>query len=159
MRPLRLFIYLSALILTTASCTDPHFFFEKGELPSDGWRFADTLSYNFMIEDTTDRYDIQLYIDHSPEYNYQNLYLQIFTQFPDGKQLDQTLSVDLADNKGGWYGDCSGSTCNLQVVLQQNAIFNQIGSHTLKITQYMRHEPIEGVDAVSLVLDQSSSTD
>lgn len=159
MRAYRLLIYLSALTLVMTSCGDPHFFLEKGELPSDGWKFADTLSYDFKIEDTAARYNIQLDVEHSPEYNYQNLYLQIFTQFPDGKQLDQTLSIDLADNKGGWYGNCSGSTCNLQVVLQQNAIFDRMGDHTLKITQYMRHEPVEGVHAVSLVLDQAAVLD
>ncbi len=154
MRPFRHLIYLSALIFAIASCADQHFFFEEGKLPPEGWRFGDTLSYDFMIEDTTVRYDIQLDVAHGSEYSYQNLYLQIFTQFPDGKQLDQTLSIDLADNKGAWYGNCSGATCKLQVVLQQNAIFDQVGAHTLKIAQYMRYEPIEEIRSISLVLDK-----
>lgn len=159
MRPLRLSLYLSVLILGLVSCGDQHFFSEKGEVPPDGWNFADTLIYDFVIDDTTARYDIQLDVEHGSEYNYQNLYLQIFTQFPDGKELDQSLSMDLADSKGAWYGNCSGSTCNLHVVLQQNAIFDQIGVHTLKITQYMRHEPVEGIHTVSLVLDEASRAD
>jgi gliding motility-associated lipoprotein GldH len=97
-------------------------------------------------------------VKHKSDYAYQNIYLKIVTDFPDGEQLQQTLSVDLADGKGLWYGDCSSSSCSVRVVLQEQAFFDRIGAHTFKFMPYMRMNPVDGIEGLSMLLDQKSGT-
>ena len=147
-------LIFSALALSVFSCNDAPFFVGDGEVPDDGWAYTDTIIYQVDISDTTIHLDIGLNILHSSEFEYQNLYIQILTNFPDGKTLSQTLPLDFADHTGRWYGDCGKSSCKLFVILQENALFNQIGMHTFKIVQYMRVDPVIGISAVDLILDR-----
>ena len=150
----RIFFIFIGYLLVFSSCGKQHFHIQESTLEDAIWRSSDTLDFEFSIKDTTSRYDIQLGIEHFDEYTFQNLYLKILTDFPDGKQLDQVLSVDLADSKGQWHGKCSGRKCKLGVVLQQNAIFNQIGIHHIRLAQYMRQEQVSGIESVSLILNK-----
>lgn len=143
-----------ALALSFFSCSDTPYFIGDGKVPEDGWAYTDTILYQVDISDTTIHLDIGLNILHSTEFEYQNFYIQILTNFPDGKTLSQTLPLDFADHTGRWYGDCSKSSCKLRVILQENALFNQIGLHTFKIVQHMRVDPVIGISAVDLILDR-----
>lgn len=147
-------LIFSALALSIFSCSDAPFFVGDGKIPDAGWAYTDTIIYRVDISDTTIHLDIGLNILHSSEYEYQNFYIQILTNFPDGKTLSQTLPIDFADHTGRWFGDCSKSSCKLRVILQENALFNQIGMHTFKIVQYMRVDPVIGISAVDLILDR-----
>ncbi|MCB0686674.1 MAG: gliding motility lipoprotein GldH [Saprospiraceae bacterium] len=146
-------LYLLPLTILS-SCLADHFYAETAEIVDQSWQYVDTLEYSFDIQDTTTRYDIGLTIKHSDEYAFQNLYVKIFTVFPDGKNLAQTLPIDFADHTGKWYGVCSGDICTLEVILQENAIFNQMGMHHFKIAQFMRVDPVIGIESIGLFLDQ-----
>lgn len=136
------------------SCGENHFYKTTMEILDSSWAYEDTLSYTFQIEDTTARYDIGLEISHQADYEYQNLYVKILTRFPDQKLLSQTLPIDFADNTGKWYGDCRGDRCVVHVQLQQNAIFDQIGSYRFQIAQFMRVNPVRGIESTALILDK-----
>jgi gliding motility-associated lipoprotein GldH len=99
-------------------------------------------------------YDIGLKIVHTTDFEYQNLYIRILTEFPDGKLLTQTLPIDFADYTGLWYGKCTGEICSLRVTLQENALFDQVGDHSFKIIQYMRMDPVPGIKEVAMILDE-----
>ena len=123
----------------------------------DGWQYSDSLSYSFEISDTSKRYNIGLEIEHSVDYAYQNLYIQIVTRFPDGEVKKQTLPIDMADHTGQWYGACNSTSCDLTVMLQERAIFNQVGEHVFEIHQFMRVEPLTGLQAITFFLDDNST--
>ena len=152
------YVRLLALLITivTFSCGKGHFHSESRSIATAGWQYADSLSYEFEIKDTSKRYDIGLVIVHSADFEYQNLYIQIVTQFPDGEVKRQSLPIDLADHTGQWYGACSRNSCDLTVMLQERAIFNQVGEHTFEVHQYMRVDPLPGLKAITFFLDLNS---
>lgn len=147
---------IAFLILLTFlfACDENHFFDASADIENGSWTYSDTLAYEVQIQDTTARYDIGLRIKHNVEYAFQNLYVQIYTGFPDGKMISKTLPIDFADHTGQWYGDCTGKYCVLHVILQERAIFNQIGTHHFKIVQYMRENPVNGIEAIDFFLDK-----
>ena len=149
--------YLSVLVLffpILTACDQSHFYKFSIEINESKWSYSDTLSYSVNIQDTSIHYDIGLEIIHTTAFAYQNLYVQILTEFPDGKLLTQTLPIDLADYTGSWYGKCQGEICTLKVMLQENAIFDQVGDHGFKILQYMRIDPTPGIREITMILDQ-----
>ena len=138
-----------------STCGEEHYYRQSVTFPENQWALADTIDFAMDITDTTAKYDIMLDILHEPDYAYQNIYIKILTKFPDGETLEQTLSVDLADSKGQWYGECNRNSCNVRIVLQKQAIFDRIGGHLFKIIPYMRSDTVRGIQGVSMLLDQN----
>lgn len=139
-------LFLSLLFCLLFSACGPEIIFEKKlELPESGWTYADTLHYTFEIADTAQLYNLFFQIEHSTDYSSQNLYVKIHTGFPSGQRTAQVLSIDIADKMGQWLGTCSGESCALNVPIQSNAYFNQLGTHSFTIEQYMRVDPLPEV--------------
>ena len=107
-------------------------------LPATGWSGTDTLEFRFDITDTLALYDIYLTAEHGTDYPNQNFYTKVLTHFPNGAVLDQTLSLELANAAGRWYGDCSSESCDFEVAVQRNAFFNQLGEHQIRVLPFVR---------------------
>lgn len=138
------------------SCGEHHFYQEQRLVDAGEWSYTDTLLYQVEIIDTVARYDIGMQIEHGTGFPFQNLYVKIITIFPDGKTVAQTLPIDLADHTGMWYGDCGNEDCKVKVQLQNNARFDRIGTHSFKVLQYMRVNPIKEVEGIILFLDKKA---
>ena len=128
---------------------------QSNEIEKGVWLYKDQLQYDFNIQDTTKVYNLYLEIDHTTEYAYQNLYLKLHTLFPNGKKMEQQVSFELADKYGQWYGDCSSNSCSLLVDLQKGTYFNAIGKHTIMVEQFMRKNPIEGIEQLALKVEET----
>jgi gliding motility-associated lipoprotein GldH len=77
------------------------------------------------------------------------------TVFPKGQRLDQLLSLELANKAGAWNGECSGKTCTALIVLQQGTFFNQLGKYKLTIEQFMRYEPVKGINKIGFLMEKT----
>ncbi len=131
------------------------YFESTKSLNEDKWTYQDTLNFSFSISDTFAIYNLYLDIEHSTEYSYQNIYMQVYTRFPSGKRIKELLPIDFADKTGRWYGDCNKDWCNLRVMLQQGAFFNEIGEHTIALEQFMRVETLPGLRGMSIKLEET----
>jgi gliding motility-associated lipoprotein GldH len=152
------------IILTTLACVVLFFLsacgkektvFEKAyPIQNSAWTYADTLRFAFNIADTSALYDIVVHIKHRADYGFQNLYTRIHTTFPTGKRRTQTLNFDLADNTGKWQGTKDGDYRDFEVKIQENAFFNETGSHTITLEQLMRLESLVGFKNIGLEVIQ-----
>lgn len=152
MRYTFLFSIFFITCLGLAGCTKNSIYAETRELPDGVWNYPNLLNFEFEISDTLSVYNLDLEIEHSTDFPYQNLYSRIFTGFPSGNRLEKILSLELADKSGKWQGKCSGSRCKLNIPIQENAYFNQVGRYSLALEQYMRQDSLPGVFAVSLMV-------
>lgn len=133
-----------------SGCGNDFIYEEKLPIPADSWAYEDTLAFKFSISDTTKIYALLLDVTHSPEYGFQNLYVQIHTRYPNGKVEQQVLSLELANQAGIWNGQCSGKSCTLEIPLLEKAVFRETGNYSLTLEQYMRESPIPGVKDMAL---------
>ena len=148
-----LFTFLCFAILGLTAC-GPDFFYEKTyPIKGANWTYADQLDFSFEIEDTLQRFNLWLEVDHNIDYDFQNLYVQIQTRFPSGEQLQEPLSLELADKIGQWHGDCNNSYCSLRIPIQENAFFKQAGTYEIIIEQFMRKNPIRGIRNVGFSME------
>ena len=146
-----LFLLLTSGLLLT-SCGPDVVYDQAQPTANDGWAYADSLIFEFVIADTTRRYDMELALDHATDFATQNLYVELATEFPDGRRTVQPVSLELANNYGDWFGDCGAERCDFSVVLQPAARFDEVGAHRLVVKQFSRAERLRGVAGVGLRL-------
>ena len=150
------YLLLSFFLCTLFACGPDYLYEAERPLTDATWTYADSLRFDFEIEETDRVYDLFLDVTHSPDYAYQNLYTRLFTDFPNGQRLDQTLSLELADKTGRWNGDCGGTRCTVRIPLQERAYFPLPGTYALTVHQYMRKEALPGIEAVGLAVARTA---
>lgn len=155
---IRLIIWLFFTGLGWSSCSSDYFYEKTNSIESGNWSYEDGLDFSFEIADTLQLYNLWLEVEHSTDYNYQNLYTQIHTEFPSGRQLSEPLSLELADKIGRWYGDCNNSACTLLIPIQQDAFFDQAGTYKITIEQYMRENPVRGIRSIGFLVEKTGQS-
>ncbi len=148
-------ITLILLGILVFSCGKNYQYQKSYDLEGEQWTYADSLSFSFDIQDTTKIYNLYLQLEHSTDYDYQNLYTYIHTQFPSGDRLDEKLSLQLANKAGYWEGKCGKKHCKLTIPIQENAYFNQLGTHSLILEQYMRMDSLPGIKSIAFMLEDT----
>lgn len=150
-----LFLLVFSAFIGLAGCGPDLVYDDSVEVPESGWAYENPLRFNFSIEDTNAVYNLWLEVEHSPAYKYQNLYTKLHTTFPAGQQLEEMVSLELADKAGAWHGECNGEKCKLSIPVQIGAFFNQAGGYTLSVEQFMREDSIEGVNALRFMIEDT----
>ena len=148
-----LFVFLPVILL--CSCGKNYLYNQQQSIANQSWTDSDTLNFQFNIPDTTKIYNILLDIQHSPEYAFQNMYVEIYTAFPSGDRIREMVSLELANRTGAWYSNCSGSRCLLEIPIQENAFFNQAGEYMITVKQFMRKNPLDGVQEIGLKIEDT----
>lgn len=143
------------LILTLFSCGKSYLYNEEVSILNDEWTDTDSLNFQFNIPDTTKIYNILLDVQHSPEYAFQNMYVEIYTAFPSGERIKEMVSLELANRAGAWYGDCNSRVCELEIPIQEGAFFNKMGDYEITIKQFMRKNPLKGVQGMGLKIEDT----
>ena len=151
------FLTLLVAIALTA-CGPKYIINESRDLPNGEWAYNDTLRFTFAIAGPLKLYDLFVEIEHAADYPWQNLYTRIYTEFPDGQRLHKPLSLELSDQLGQWQGRCRSDRCTVRIPIQQGAYFNQAGAYAITLEQYMRVNPVPGVQRVALQIVELAST-
>ncbi|WP_282781735.1 gliding motility lipoprotein GldH [Phaeodactylibacter xiamenensis] len=150
-----LIVLLTTGLLSFSSCGPNYIFNTEKEIPETGWAYDEPVSFSFKVEDTTKIYNLWLEVGHTSSYSNQNLYTRIQTIFPDGNELSEVVSLELADKGGQWLGACSGQECALKVPLQTGTYFNQIGEYTLEMEQYTRRDSLKEVRNLRFMVEDT----
>lgn len=148
-------IFFVGKSLLFSSCGPSYFFDEKKEIQNSNWTYQDSLDFTIDVTDTLSIYNLYLDINHSTEYSFQNIYIRIHTKYPNGQRVTQQVPIDMMRKVGIWYGDCNSEECDLRVTLREGSFFNALGKHTLTIEQFMRKDPLEGINSVALRIEDT----
>jgi gliding motility-associated lipoprotein GldH len=132
------------LLLFLSSCQE-QFLYKKTIRLEEQWSYNDSLRFEIPITDTTRLYELSLDVEHTKDYPFQNIYTYFTTQYPSGAHNNRVVNIDFADQTGQWYGKCGRETCRLSVVLQQNAYFNELGTHIVTVAQFTRQAELKGL--------------
>lgn len=141
--------------LCVISCEQNLLFEEKKEIPGGVWMYRDTLDFSFTVADTATLYNMYVDFEHTDTFPSQNIYLKLYTRFPDGKRLSRSRSFDFFDAQGESNGQCSGHGCKLRSLLQDNAYFNRPGEYVITLEQFMRRDSLAGIRTVGLAIEKT----
>ncbi|MFN8276310.1 MAG: gliding motility lipoprotein GldH [Chitinophagales bacterium] len=143
-----------ALIL--GSCDRQRVYETNFPVEGESWPYTDAKSFTFDISDTTARYNIFINVRHSFEFEWRNMYVQVSTQFPDGKHIQKRVNLPLSEADGHWYGHCMGDNCDMPVLIQQAAKFPMKGKYTFTLQQDMRVNPLPRIKAIGLRVERAA---
>jgi len=144
-------VLFSFFFVLFIGCGEKPIFAEKNDL-GGSWNYDDKLSFQIEINKLDLSYDLVLSLTYGQDFGYQNIYVKIITQYPNGKEDEDILSLNLTNGQGIFLGDCSSSKCEIDLLLQEKFKFNQEGKHVITILQNGRVENLEDVYAVELKL-------
>ena len=148
-------LLIGLALLSLAAC-DPNRVFEKNvDIPDYVWNYQDPVAFEVAIEDTTAIYNLYVNVRHTNFYPFSNMWVMVTTVFPDGETLEQRLDLELADKDGKWFGDCLGDICDVQLILQEKAYFNQVGTYTFRFNQIMRMDDLPAVMSMGLRVEKA----
>ncbi len=153
-------IILLACTLLWAGCKeDNHVFEEHQDIPGQVWNKDHQVGFSFDITDTTQYYNFIVNLRHTTFYPNSNLWVMVYTTYPDGTQQEQRLQLILADEAGKWEGSCTGDICMVSHFIQQKAYFNQAGTYKLAFEQIMRTDDLKDILAFGLRVEKAGPMD
>lgn len=151
----RIFVALFALLMFCTSCNNKIFFSDIQTLSKEKWDVKKPLTFTIDVTDSMAYYDIYINLRNTTSYEYQNFYVFMKTQYPDGHTEQDTLGFILCDKTGKWTGDGQGRIKSNKFLFQPNIRFPFCGRYTFTVTQGMRKDVVEGICDFGLTLEET----
>lgn len=139
-----------------ASCDSNRVYDEYKSL-SGSWNKDSIITFNIEAPDTTNQYNLFVNLRNNNDYKYNNLYLIVEMNYPQGKVVADTLLYRMAASDGSFLGE--GFTDVKENKLWYKGYespfkFEESGEYTINIQQAMREQgAVNGIKDLSGVLD------
>ncbi|RUT77998.1 gliding motility lipoprotein GldH [Ancylomarina longa] len=146
--------FLILIGLGVTSCDFNRVYEQYEDIPNYQWEQKNILRFEVNIKDTIQANNIFLNIRNTGSYEYSNIWVFVKKITPDGKTENKKIELQLADEKGKWYGSGFGDIFDLQVPFQQNVIFPHSGKYVFEITQGMWPQKLNGVVNVGIRIEK-----
>lgn len=133
-------------------CTTNEVYSEYKSLPRY-WPKEEIVQFNLANLDTTTNYHVFLNIRNTNAFKFNNLFLIVKMNFPNGKVITDTLEYQMAKPDGTWLGIGSSIKEN-KLWYKENIRFFEKGVYTLQVEQAMRNKnSVEGVTNLEGITD------
>lgn len=132
----------SAFVLSVISCSNNVVYSKYQTFENNEWHAKDKAVFDIEISDTQTLNNINLMVRHADAYPYNNVFLFVTTNYPDGKVLTDTMEIILANQKGEWLGSGAGDIFDFKVPVKKNVRFPLPGKYKFTFEQGMRVDPL-----------------
>lgn len=147
-----------ALILLAACSYNPNDYSGFDSIdPEEGWCADRSFSYSPEISDSIAEGSLQLFVRHTNDYPYSNLWVEVESVQPadsgrTATRLD-TFCIELADVYGKWHG--SGIGTSFQRTVELSPRFTIMRGTSLHLRHVMRPGRVTGLEQVGLIFNAS----
>ena len=132
--------------------------FEKNtSIPGYQWQYNFQPGFDFTITDTASLYNIFIVLRHNDAYRYNNIWLNVGTQFPgDSISKYQRFDLQLGTDAKGWEGTGMDDIWELRKPLTSGPAkyFKKPGLYHFTIAQVMRESPLANVMSVGVRVER-----
>ncbi len=153
-RPSKRILLFALLALTACGCGGNVFYRDIKQVPDEQWNIAEPLAFSVDIPDSSVYYDLYINLRNTTDFETQNFYVFMQTQYPDGHSEQDTLGFILCDKFGKWTGKGKGRIKDNKFLFQPNVRFPFSGNYTFTVTQGMRQETVKGVSDFGITLEK-----
>ncbi|MGV3658240.1 MAG: gliding motility lipoprotein GldH [Chitinophagaceae bacterium] len=151
-------LIIAFCMLQLAACTKINLYEKVVAVPGQAWQSSYKPSFTFEISDTTAPYQLFFILRHNNRYGYNNIWLNVHRQSPDGKTSTVPYELQLATNEKGWLAEGMDDLYAHRIPLTPPAndtfYFNRAGKYTFTIEQTMREDPLQHVMNVGLRIEK-----
>lgn len=143
------------LVFALVSCSGDLVYEAYTEI-ENGWQYQNAIEHEVNVEDPAKAYDVFLNIRHTNDYQYSNLWVQVFTLNPDSQEVQQRYELTLAKPDGQWLGNSWGSTITQERLIMQGIKFQKPGKHVFKVQHDMRLNNLPAVTHIGIRLEEAN---
>jgi gliding motility-associated lipoprotein GldH len=151
---------LLACSIWLMGCTTIDLYEKNVTIPGHKWPASFKPSFTFTIKDTTVPYRLFLVLRHTEKYNYNNIYVNLYTKQPGMDSLQKgRFDLQLANTEKGWLGSGMDDIYEHRIALtpnDQNLYFRKAGDYTFQVEQIMREDPLQHVMNVGIRVEKNA---
>ena len=144
-------LVIGFLMLLTA-CRGNIEYSQFSSIPSEKWHMDSVAQFDFTISDTTIDYQVLIYLRHTENYPYQNMWL-----FVEDDDRGDSIEFYLADDRGQWLGDRHHGFIEMPVLYEEARHYADTGKHSMRIAHGMRDSLLRGVTDVGVEICKISN--
>ncbi len=140
-------------VATLCSCNKKNYYSEVQSIPKEKWTVDAPLTFKLNIEDSMQYFNMYFLVRNTTDFETQNLYVFMKTQYPDGHTEQDTLGFILCDKFGNWTGKGHGRLKDNKFLFQPKVRFPFNGEYTFTVTHGMRTDTLMGISNFGIVLE------
>jgi gliding motility-associated lipoprotein GldH len=151
------FLFLISCALCLASCNTIDLYEKTVPIPKHAWSSGFRPRFSFTVKDTAHPYEVYIIIRHSDRYNYNNIWLNLYTKAPGDTVQKVQYELPLAGKEKGWLGSAMDDIYEHRIAItpqSQKLYFRKPGEYIFTLEQIMREDPLQHVMDVGLRLEK-----
>ncbi|MBO4504216.1 MAG: gliding motility lipoprotein GldH [Bacteroidales bacterium] len=145
---------LLGLLWLLSACNHNVYYSDIQTLPKERWKASEPLTFTMDIVDSMDYFNMFFNVRNTTDFETQNLYVFMKTQYPDGHSERDTLEFILCDKQGRWTGRGQGRIKDNKFLFQPKVRFPNKGTYTFTVTQAMRTDELKGISDFGITLER-----
>ncbi|MDG1841945.1 MAG: gliding motility lipoprotein GldH [Crocinitomicaceae bacterium] len=149
------YIIITLFSLTLFSCSDSPSNIKGHEFSNKIWKEKEKINFDVNIPDTNSRHDITFYLRTTTDYKYRNLWINMYTKGPSGKENKFPFEIITTNKDGSWIGEKTGSIVEHKKELLKNVKFSLKGKYVFSFEQASDKGDLKNVIDATLVVENS----
>ncbi|MBD0276378.1 MAG: gliding motility lipoprotein GldH [Flavisolibacter sp.] len=150
--------FSTTILLLFSSCQTIDLYEKVVPIPKHEWHSSFKPTFKFVIKDTTVPYQLYIILRHNEKYNYNNIWLNVYTLLPGSREpVKAQYELPLATNDRGWLGTGMDDLYEHRIALtppNEKFFFSHPGEYAFTLEQIMREDPLENVMNVGLRIEK-----
>lgn len=136
-----------------SSCTSIDLYEKNISLPKQEWKSSFKPEFKFTIKDSSVNYQVYFIIRHTEKYNYNNIWINLYSQPPGDTVHKVPYELLLATNEKGWLASGMDDIYEHRIKLTDN-IKLKAGEYKFSIENIMREDPLLHVLNIGLRIEK-----
>jgi gliding motility-associated lipoprotein GldH len=149
----KLFILLTHCALYLVSCTTVDLYEKNVVIPGHEWKSSFRPEFSFTIKDSTALYQVYFVIRHNEKYNYNNIWINLYSQPPGDTLHKAPFELVLATNEKGWLASGMDDIYEHRLKLT-DAIRLKTGEYKFRAENIMREDPLKNVMNIGIRVEK-----
>lgn len=145
------------LAMLLLSCSQEVVVSERTHFEQRAWHMDSVVHFSWELQDSALPVFMTMYVRHTQEYPYKNLYLFRTIESLDGVEYSDTVNVQLASALGQWHGKGLSNLKTLEIPIGQGAVrFLGDDRYTLYLQHGMRDTVLQGITDVGISFERAT---
>ena len=151
--PVSCILYPASFILHLSSSTTVELYEKNVAIPAHEWKASFKPEFNFAITDTASSYQLMLVLRHNEKYNYNNIWINLYSQPPGDTLHKAPYELQLATNEKGWLASGMDDIYEHRLKLTGKIMLKR-GNYKFIVEHIMREDPLLNVMNVGIRLEK-----
>lgn len=151
------------LLMSLGACDSNSVFDDYKSVPNQ-WHKDSVITFNVTPLDTIAPYNLFVNVRNTNDYKFNNLFLIVTLDYPNGKVETDTLEYQMAKPNGELLGTGFSDIKENKLWFKENVILNESGEYVVKIQHAMRKngsvngvENLEGITDIGIRIEKPAN--